>query len=61
MDNLVNFNKVAILLMGAPDLEQITKIINVMPESKPYWQIITASIAAIGAIITAWIGIRRKK
>ena len=47
--------------MGQPDPEQITKIINIIPETKQHWQIWAACIAAAGAVFAAWIGMRKRK
>ena len=47
--------------MGQPDPEQITKIINIVPETKSMVPIIAAGIAAAGAVFAAWLGLRKKK
>ena len=44
--------------MGAPE---ITKIVNIIPESKPMWPVIGAIVTAVCGVLAAWIVSRRKK
>ena len=47
--------------MGQPDAEQITKIVNIIPETKSYLPIIAACVGGVFAVVAAWIGLRKRK